>query len=374
MDHLYAYPEHLVIQNLLPGIGERRIGVTEARALIARTPGIVPIGIDPDGAGAVYWADIGDYPFREWQFLFTIDHLAREGQITTSFSTPVDVLVDPEIARRGLAPRGFIFHVSRCGSTLLAKSLARSDENIVINQGGPLQHGFWTLITDNWQRPLEATEENLALFRQLVLAMTRVRAPGQKNAFIKFISWNTLCMDFVAKAFPGIPMIFLYRDAAEVIASVMKNTTAALEARGSAKGEFISGSRQDLDDIAYLSKCYKKYFQKALKAAKNDLRVVNYKDINADNGLEIFARGLGYNPSEAEWNKMRAQFSLYSKDDTGAQTFKSDKAEKRRAITDEQQKTIDNECRELAAELDRCSGNLFPRSADQWTGGETTRV
>lgn len=373
IDYYYAVPEHLVIRELLPGIEQRRVDAAEAQEIIAKTPGLVPVAIDPaeDGNGrpAVYWADIGQHPFREWQFLYTIAHLAETGEIGASFATDMDVLQDPAILDRGIAPRGFIFHVSRCGSTLLAKALARSDANIVINQGGPLQHGFWSLVTDGWRNPPDPTPENLSLFRQLVLAMTRRRHPDQTNAFVKFISWNTLCVDFISRAFPDVPQLFLYRDAAEVIASVRKNTTAALEARGTAKGSLIAGPVQDTDDVKYLTKCYNNYFRYALDAVPQGLKVLNYRDISGDNALQIMEQGLAYTPPEAEWDRMRKQFSLYSKDDSGQQKFTSDEAEKQNAITDAEKKIIDESCRTLVEKLDHCPGNLFPESLTRVSKG-----
>ncbi|MEX1148214.1 MAG: hypothetical protein WEB93_07525 [Sphingomonadales bacterium] len=361
LEYYYAVPEHLVIRELIPDIDNRRLAGAAARDAIANNPGVVPVGIDPDEGGTVFWADIGDYPFREWQFLYTIDHLAKAGRIGMSFTTALDALRDPEIATRGLAPRGFIFHVSRCGSTVLGKALARADENVVINQGGPLQHGFWALVTDNWSRPPVASDENLHLFRQVVLALTRQRQPGQRNAFVKFISWNTLCMDFIFQAFPDVPAVFLYRDAAEVIASVRKNTTAALEARGTSKGIFIAGNDQNPDAVKYLTNCYSKYFDHALDAVERGLNVVNYRNINGDNARHIMGEGLGYEPDPETWSGMRGQFDVYSKDDTDKTVFTSDEAAKQSAIPDEDRAIIDASCRDLADRLDDCPGNLFPR-------------
>src|SRR5690606_22728206 len=133
----------------------------------------------------------------------------------------------------------------------------------------------------NWSKPLEASQRNLTLFRQLVLAMTRRRRPQQRNAFVKFISWNSLYMDFISQAFPGTPQVFLYRDAAEVIASVRNNTTAALEAKGSAKGVFLAGQDQTVDDVTYLARCYAAYFRTALACGMAGPVLINYNQISA---------------------------------------------------------------------------------------------
>ena len=38
----------------------------------------------------------------------------------------------------GLAPSLFLFHVSRCGSTLISQMLAALPQNVVISEAGPM--------------------------------------------------------------------------------------------------------------------------------------------------------------------------------------------------------------------------------------------
>ena len=49
--------------------------------------------------------------------------------------TPIEALA---ALPRGLAPSGFVFHMSRCGSTLCAQALARDPSNIVLSEPGPV--------------------------------------------------------------------------------------------------------------------------------------------------------------------------------------------------------------------------------------------
>ncbi|MGI9504015.1 MAG: hypothetical protein ACR2RE_13280, partial [Geminicoccaceae bacterium] len=101
-----------------------------------------------------------------------------------------------------ITPSAFIFHTSRCGSTLFAKALALEPSNLLSIQPAPLQHGFWAAMTDGFQKPLVANEANLNAFRGLVALLIRKRQKQHKRAFIKFISWNVLYIDFITKAFP----------------------------------------------------------------------------------------------------------------------------------------------------------------------------
>jgi len=139
---LYALPDHEVVDNLLPDLAACHVPTAEAIARISDNIGIVPLAIDHRDGGKIYWGDISTHPYREWQYMFTVQNLAERGEIKDPFVTDMDVLKSDDIVRDSLRPSGFIFHISRCGSTLLGKALARTHNHVVVNQGGPLQHSF----------------------------------------------------------------------------------------------------------------------------------------------------------------------------------------------------------------------------------------
>jgi len=366
---LYALPDHEVVTGLIPGIGQRYLGVDEAVARIRATPGMVPIAIDPEtesgGAGKVLWADIGDHPFREWQFMYTLEALAKSGAIGESFTSDFAILQDDRILADPIEPSGFLFHISRCGSTLTAKALARSPRHVVINQGGPLQRGFWATITRDWTQEAAPSPENLKAFRNLVLAMTRRRRSEQALAFVKFISWNTLYIDFAMRAFAQVPALFLYREPVEVIASVLRETSAVLWAKGRRQAGFLTGldwrTTQDMDTVEYLALCFARYLRLA-EGASGRVAHVNYPAINQANFPQILSRGLNFDPGADELALMQEQFQFHSKDDSDQQKFRSDSAEKRASIPDADRQRVAEICGGLMEKLDSSPANLFPRS------------
>ncbi|GAA0279943.1 hypothetical protein GCM10009127_21320 [Alteraurantiacibacter aestuarii] len=369
MKALYALPDHEVVNSLIPDIGKTCLSNDEAVARIRATPGMVPVAIDPQsesgGTGRVLWADLGDHPFREWQFMYTVQSLAQGGLIGEAFTTDFSILHDDRILADPIAPSGLLFHISRCGSTLTAKALARSPRHVVINQGGPLQRGFWATITRDFTQEAEPSAENLHAFRNLVLAMTRRRRPEQTHAFIKFISWNTLYMDFVMQAFPQVPAMFLYRNPVEVIASVLRETSAVLWAKGRRQAGFLTGldwqSTAAMDDVSYLSRCFARYLELA-EQAPGDVTHVNYTNINPDNFPAMIRQGLRFDAGEEEFALMLEQFRFHSKDDSDKQQFRADSEEKRESMADADKQLIQRECAELIDRLDRSPANLFARS------------
>jgi len=370
---LYALPDHEVVADLIPGIGNTCLSADEAVERIRAVPGMVPVAIDPEsesgGAGKVLWADLGDHPFREWQYMYTVQALAKAGQIGENFTTDFSILLEDRILADPIEPEGLMFHISRCGSTLSAKALARSPRHVVINQGGPLQRGFWATITKDWTQEAEASPENLNAFRHLVLAMTRRRQPEQQRAFVKFISWNTLYMDFAMQAFPQVPALFLYRNPVEVIASVLRETSAILWAKGRRQAGFLTGvdweTTADMGNVEYLSLCFKRYLELALATSSPRVSHVNYTQINPANFPAMLTRGLDFDPGAEELALMLEQFQFHSKDDSDKQQFKSDSAEKRASMPDEDKALVAQICGDLVARLDRSPANLFaPRETE----------
>ncbi len=379
MTALYALPDHDVVSGLIPGIGNRHLGAEEAIARIHATSGLIPVAIDPEieagGGGKVLWADIGDYPYREWQHIFTIAALAEQGALGESFTTDFAILQDDRILADPIEPSGFMFHISRCGSTLTGKALARSPRHLVINQGAPLQRGFWATITRDWTQAAQASPENLKAFRNLVLAMTRRRFPQEDRAFIKFISWNTLYMDFALAAFPQMPALFLYRDPVEVIASVLRETSAVVWAKGRPQAGFLSGldwrATAEMDEVEYLAHCFARYLGFAAQmGARTGL--LNYRDIKPENFPGILARGFDFCPSEEELALMLEQFQFHSKDDKNQQQFTSDSLEKRASIPMHDRALVAQICEGLVEALDNSPANLFPRSQSLALSGQSS--
>ncbi len=57
---LYALPDHQVMETLLPGIADYRLDAEEGAERLRQVPGLVPVAVNPDEGGSVYFADIGD--------------------------------------------------------------------------------------------------------------------------------------------------------------------------------------------------------------------------------------------------------------------------------------------------------------------------
>lgn len=114
-----------------------------------------------------------------------------------------------------LAPDGFIFHMSRCGSTLAAQMLGALPDTITVSEPEPLD-----MVV---QLPLVAQgvsdDLHVDAIRAMVAALGRNRSGDSQRYFIKLDSWHTLALPAFRRAFPDVPWIFLYREPIEVLVS-----------------------------------------------------------------------------------------------------------------------------------------------------------
>ena len=90
-----------------------------------------------DAPPRVAWCHLGAERFTAPFFALTIDACLRKpfNQLF-AHETAIDALVEAERLRPGLAPTAFIFHCSRCGSTLYAQLAAALPQSAVRVQVG----------------------------------------------------------------------------------------------------------------------------------------------------------------------------------------------------------------------------------------------
>jgi hypothetical protein len=129
-------------------------------------------------------------------------------------STPLAALREPDAFE--LRPAGLIFHMSRCGSTLVSQMLASLPQNVVLSEPAPMDQ----ILRAPGRLPNLTGDELVTWLRAMTAALGRRRHPPERALFIKFEGWHVLLLPLIRRAFPDVPWIFLYRDPIEVLASI----------------------------------------------------------------------------------------------------------------------------------------------------------
>ncbi len=184
---------------------------------IADLTGWTPIRIFwSHGRPCVDWCRLNPEPFVEPFFEQTLGRAMRNpAQLLFRRQTPVDLLETLAEEAPGVAPTGFIFHMSRCGSTLVAQMLAALRDSIVISEAPVIDQTLGL----HWRDPRIGCAQRIAWLRGVVHALGQRRHGDERRFFIKFDSWHVLELPLILEAFPDVPWIFLYRDPTEVLVS-----------------------------------------------------------------------------------------------------------------------------------------------------------
>lgn len=215
---------------------------------------------------ALWWRFFGEKKFSEPFFHYTLSALPAERRFycRTSFETLREF-------KNPLAPAAFVFHISRCGSTLLTQLLSTLKSCAVLSEP-PVLDSFLHFYHSN---PCEnGAEETL---RQIVGALAQKRFADERHFVVKLDSWHISSLPLFRKAYPGVPFILIYRRPGEVMASHKKQrgrqmvpglVNAAMP--GFEAGELAPG---DLD--GYCERVLEHFFAESLRH-KNELIFMNY--------------------------------------------------------------------------------------------------
>lgn len=281
--------------------------------LIANT-GFLPVSVDPVKR-TMSWVDFGPYHFYEGFFHRSADVFSalKKDDIKTLL-TGIDTLEEDALVADSIYPTGFIFHAGRSGSTLLSKVLARSRENHVISEAEPT-NGIWPIFAENGHLPIQATENNKKMYRNLLLVMSRQRSKTHKHYFIKFTSFNILFFDFIHAVFPDVPAIFLNRDNDDILRSFDKKMPGWLTPGNTGFLNITEGSAH-IDKKAIVES-----FRMAAKKYPVDvLKIIDYKDLNPDL-LPSILHYFKADTSAKELSLMQTQFSFDSKVEFNRKSF-----------------------------------------------------
>jgi len=169
---------------------------------------------------------------------------------------------DADFAPRAMQPSGFVFHESRCGSTLAANALAAFDpiRNRVYSESPPPVSALQACGIPGTDLRC-SLDQAAMLFQDVVYLMGRTDDPRERNLFFKIQSIGTRYLDVFLRAFPETPWIFVYRDPVQVIMSHFKdgighaNCVRQLRDVPASKIEFMTSLGLDMRAIVPEEKC-----------------------------------------------------------------------------------------------------------------------
>jgi hypothetical protein len=232
------------------------------------------------------------------------------------------------------APAGLVFHIARCGSTLVSQLLKQHENLVVYSEPLPINDILVPPHIQERARMVAALRSLAGLFAR------HASAPF----VIKLSSWNTLFCDIVTAAFPETPWVLCVRDLLEVAVSLRNQPPGWLRADSDPGNLFAAtidpeGESPSVDD-------YTARLLAALSKAASGLdpkrgRVISYERLPAP-VWEVVAPHFGLHLAPRTIERMTDAARLYAKSPIGnAVDFTPDGERKRAAASLELRRAID---------------------------------
>jgi hypothetical protein len=288
-----------------------------------------------EGRPGLSWMNMAGVELAEPFFQQTVDRLRSEHPDRRETFTEFDTLVQLEKTFDSVAPTGFIFHSSRCGSTLLSNACRALTGAVVLSEPPAVDKLIARFITDTDEQGTKAMLYAIFL-RATINALAQRRTGQERHLFVKFACCSTSQIDRIRRIWPDVPWVFLYRDPVETIVSNLRNRPSWLmdddhrvlaAITGSAPEEVARMSAEEL-----CARSIAGFFSTAHRVANDRALLLNYNQLSTaeiSNVLNFF----GIEPAAAEMETIARQSQIYSKAASGARAFTADAATKQQLAT-----------------------------------------
>jgi len=291
-----------------------------------------------DGRPGLWWMEMADVSLDEPFFQQTVDRAKTEkrGELFTEF----DVLLQLEKTLESVPPTGFIFHSSRCGSTLVANACRAIANSIVLSEAPAIDKLIARFFTDAAEGGVKESLYSVFL-RGVVHALGQRRSGSEQHLFIKFACTSFAQIDRITRLWPHVPWIFLYRDPVETVVSNVNDPPAWLrDDDWRVLASIIGVSPAEVAAMSLEERCARSIgslYSRAVALANDNSMLLNYKQLSIASVLQFFK----VSPSSQELEVIARASGVYSKEVSGTRPFVTD--------ADAKQKLASDLIREMAA-------------------------
>ena len=216
------------------------------------------------------WLYTGSITYTDPFFNDTITKCLSLSENSKGFRVNATLEILPEWAENldPLPPTAFIFHVSRCGSTLVSQALGMIANSIALSEVA--------LFDEILRLPLSRHNFNEEYSNQLLSAAIKFygnkRTGSENKLFIKTDSWHLLFYKRLRTLFPSVPFIVLYREPGGVLES--NKRSKGMQGNADLVGTSVYGFETFDDDFLhpdnYMAHVLEKFYRCIIDITTND--------------------------------------------------------------------------------------------------------
>jgi hypothetical protein len=269
-------------------------------------------------------------------FQQTVERAKANGK--AELFTEFDALLQLEQSLDSVEPTGFIFHSSRCGSTLMTNACRAIAGSIVLSEANAIDKLIARFITDS-----DGIKESLysVFLRATVRALAQRRNGNEQHLLVKFAACSFAQIERITRIWPRVPWIFLYRDPIETIVSNLADVPPWLkDTDRRVLASIIGASPNDMSLEELCARTIGSLYSKAHSLANENSMLLNYNQLSVP-VISSVLKFFKVSPAAEELETIARAGSVYSKELSGTRTFAAD--------ADAKQKLASDRVREMAA-------------------------
>lgn len=296
--------------------------------------GYLPIALrNNSGESAVTWMDCSGATLREPFFYDTVALLKGAYPPPMEVRTSVSELIDIARQRKSVTPKGLIFHLSRCGSTLIANA-CRLGHGVRVISEAPVIAGVFEPPVES--RSYANQSKGAESCGRLLESLARIFAShngGCEGLVIKFSSWNLMFMSLVRTVWPQVPCVIVTRNPIEILvshiwgpANWMYFKSHPEEACSIFRWMLSSSTVVEMPLTEFLSRIIGTLCDAAAEHWDEECYLLDYGQIDVDVMVDV-GRLFGID-LETRRNGLTELLGYYSKDRHQAASFKPDRQTK----------------------------------------------
>ncbi|PWT94047.1 MAG: hypothetical protein C5B55_03365 [Blastocatellia bacterium] len=294
--------------------------------------GWVPIdAVVSEGRPGLLWMNANGEEFSEPFFQQTVERLRTKQPKPIEWFSDFDAALQLEKLAETIKPDGFIFHSSRCGSTLISNALRCIKDAIVVSEASAIDKLVVRLMTDAGKESIYSV-----ILRAVVSAFGQRRTGDERRLFVKWSCCSTSQVQRIRRIWPNVPCVFLYRDPVETaVSNLTTKPEWLLDPDRRVLAAIIGVSIDTIRTMSDEELCVRSiasFYSAAQQLANDRSLLLNYRRLSTSrilSALEFF----NVEASREEADAIQRATAVYSKDASQSLSFVNDSDMKRRSAT-----------------------------------------
>lgn len=289
------------------------------------------------GEPYIKWMDMDGVTLSEPFFHQTVERVRHTRPERFEILTDINALIQFEKICDGLRPTGFIFHGSRCGSTVVSNACGALAEALVLSEPFVVDKLIGQFFT---RAGAEGLRERLwqTFLRGAVTALGQRRSGVERHFFIKFACCSVLQLQRLKRLWPEVPWLFVYRDPVEIMVSNLDNRPDWMRYEGQEEhaAALIGVAPVEFSQISaeeFCARALGRFFDAAAAGLCDArARLLAYEEISLARLVEV-VRFFGAEPTAAEFREIERVSRVYAKDSARRRPFSDDTERKQQSAT-----------------------------------------